>query len=668
MHYQPSFAKIFLARLCRMSILLLSWCFTFSIANANTVTTPNLRSDNLLIETTVEFQTPSSPSGFTSAEPYSAVWHYKNSTYFVWIDAAYRAWVTQVTNGVATTVPIDTGTDYTVQPDGHHRFSLGVDSSGYIHVTGDMHQYINQTTGVINPYPVRYQKQTILYWKSNKPEDITGGFSFAGGLNASTAIPGGGWMLGRFFADNNGVLYYSSSVHAYESSTNKGQIAVGLYRYNVTKNTWTAIGGIAPVTQPNMYNVFPVFYWELSGLNGWFQNYEASFKFDSTNRLHFALTANTNSNAFGANRILYAVSADGGTTWKKANGATITGFPLRGIDGLPATADVVADNEVAPGFGASPGVATDKNGTVGVSVDTVWRTWNGSAWTTNNKQNITGFYSANYGYRLPNENLLFVANGVSKLLIAPSFHNSSIGYDYVNYGGLVDLDEFGLRTTGEIHAVGLIGQSSQTLLKTTITKAALPAGWLGNDISLTPPSYRGSASYKNGSFVVNNFGASIDNSNDSFYYVYKKMSGDGVMTARVVNTTLSTPLQGYPRLGIMMRNTLSSNSPEVSVLLAPGTNNKGVLFTYRSTTNGGTSNITSAAIKTTPYWLRLVRAGNVFTGFISPDGVTWTQTQTTTVPMNTDIYVGMASSSYANGYDMETATFDNVNAPAAIAK
>jgi hypothetical protein len=28
----------------------------------------------------------------------------------------------------------------------------------------------------------------------------------------------------------------------------------------------------------------------------------------------------------------------------------------------------------------------------------------------------------------------------------------------------------------------------------------------------------------------------------------------------------------------------------------------------------------------------------------------------------------MAASSYANGYDMETATFDNVNAPAAIAE
>lgn len=656
------------------SCLFLFYFVALNLSYAKTIQEDDLRGDNLLFQTTIEFQPPSSPAGFTSAEPYSAVWSANKSTYFVWVDANYRVWVTQITNGTPTTVPVDIGTDYKVQPDGHHRFSLGVDTDGYIHVTGDMHHYSNLTTAVITPYPARYQKQSILYWKSNKPHDVTGGFTFAGGLNASTAIPGGGWMLGRFFADNNGVLYYSSMVHAYEASNNAGQNAVGLYRYNTATKTWSAIGAKAPITIPNMINVFPVFYWELSGLNtngvgndNWFQNHQPSFKFDKDNRLHFALTTNTNHNAYGANRLLYAVSPDSGLSWQKANGTRITGLPLRGIDGLPATADVVANSDAAPGLGASPGLIVDKNGMVGLSVDSVWRVWDGNTWNKNTKQNITGFYTGNYGYRLPNNDLLIVSGSTSKVMATTSFNNSPLGYDYLGYNGLVDLDDYGLRTTGEIHAVALTGQDKQTLLKTTISEEALPDGWKGKDIWLDTPSYLGSASFKDGTFVINNYGKAIENQNDSLYFVYKKMSGDGEFSARVVDSSLSTPLKGYARLGIMMRNSLAANSAEVGTILAPGTDNKGALFNVRPVTNAWSYASANASIKTTPYWVKLVRKGNVFTGYTSPDGINWTLLQTATVAMNKDIYVGMVAASYAHGYVMATATFDNVTAPVAFA-
>ena len=60
-----------------------------------------------------------------------------------------------------------------------------------------------------------------------------------------------------------------------------------------------------------------------------------------------------------------------------------------------------------------------------------------------------------------------------------------------------------------------------------------------------------------------------------------------------------------------------------------------------------------------PYWVKLVRAGNVFTAFISLDGVTWTQIGApTTVVMAPTVYVGLVASGFGA---LDTATFDNVS-------
>ena len=125
----------------RASILLsliLMLCFQATYAATGTILT-----------TTEEFNFIPA-TGFQSTEPYTQIWHFGNSTYIVWVDAKQRAWVTQVTNGTPVTAPIDTGADYLVQADGHHRFSLGLDKNGYIHVTGDMHHYSDFTLSLIH--------------------------------------------------------------------------------------------------------------------------------------------------------------------------------------------------------------------------------------------------------------------------------------------------------------------------------------------------------------------------------------------------------------------------------------------------------------------------------------------------------------------------------------
>jgi len=62
---------------------------------------------------------------------------------------------------------------------------------------------------------------------------------------------------------------------------------------------------------------------------------------------------------------------------------------------------------------------------------------------------------------------------------------------------------------------------------------------------------------------------------------------------------------------------------------------------------------------TPPYWLQLVRAGNVFTAYVSSDGVAWTQIGTaTTVTMAQSAYIGLAVTGEGA---LDSATFDNVS-------
>jgi predicted phage tail protein len=62
-----------------------------------------------------------------------------------------------------------------------------------------------------------------------------------------------------------------------------------------------------------------------------------------------------------------------------------------------------------------------------------------------------------------------------------------------------------------------------------------------------------------------------------------------------------------------------------------------------------------------PYWVRLVRNGNTFTGYRSPNGTTWTQQGTTTISMGSTVYVGLALTSH-NSASLCASVFDNVTA------
>src|SRR5208283_3096049 len=187
-----------------------------------------------------------------------------------------------------------------------------------------------------------------------------------------------------------------------------------------------------------------------------------------------------------------------------------------------------------------------------------------------------------------------------------------------------------------------------------VTTQPLPVSWLDQDVGLT--GLAGSATYANGTFTVNGSGwGTWSTTSDEFHFVYQALPGDGTIVARVVS------LQGgtYPFAGVMIRESLDPAATNAQV----GDFNTGNDFIYMEErlTTGGTSSSQSYARVTLPYWVKVVRSGNIFNGYASPDGVNWTQTGSTqTINMAQNVYVGLEVSSYSTN-SLATATFDNVS-------
>ncbi|MBV8276864.1 MAG: hypothetical protein JO170_16625, partial [Verrucomicrobia bacterium] len=110
------------------------------------------------------------------------------------------------------------------------------------------------------------------------------------------------------------------------------------------------------------------------------------------------------------------------------------------------------------------------------------------------------------------------------------------------------------------------------------------------------------------------------------------------------------------KAGVMLRNDLTPGSMNALCSL-DGTH--GQRFSVRTTENG-TSTRAGNMTTTQPYWFKITRAGNVFTGYSSPDGVSWTQVgSAATIPMNTTIYAGIAVTSQNESSPITTG-FDSV--------
>jgi hypothetical protein len=145
-----------------------------------------------------------------------------------------------------------------------------------------------------------------------------------------------------------------------------------------------------------------------------------------------------------------------------------------------------------------------------------------------------------------------------------------------------------------------------------------------------------------GQVRVTGSGSDIWGAADGFQFYYQTLVGNGTVTGQLANMPTGSTVNAWAKGGLMMRNDLTPGSMNALIGL-DGT--KGQRFSVRTTENGASSRAGNS-LTAAPYWFKMTRLNNTFTGYSSPDGVTWTQVGfPTLIPMNNTICVGLAVTS-----------------------
>jgi alpha-L-fucosidase len=189
--------------------------------------------------------------------------------------------------------------------------------------------------------------------------------------------------------------------------------------------------------------------------------------------------------------------------------------------------------------------------------------------------------------------------------------------------------------------------------ETSGARVVVPASnWLSQDIGAVGAT--GSFSQSDGVLTVLGSGGDIWYEADEFRYAFQAVSGDYMLTARVTNMQNTA---AWAKAGVMMRESLSADSKYVINFMSPA---NGVALQQRASTGGSASGVADTTGVTVPYWVRLVRFGNNFSAYRSPDGVNWTLLGSTSVSLNANYYVGLAVCSVNDG-TLNQSIFDNVS-------
>jgi regulation of enolase protein 1 (concanavalin A-like superfamily) len=156
-----------------------------------------------------------------------------------------------------------------------------------------------------------------------------------------------------------------------------------------------------------------------------------------------------------------------------------------------------------------------------------------------------------------------------------------------------------------------------------------------SDVGVTPKA--GSAAYnpKSRQYTVTGGGANMWGTADAFQFVWKRVSGDVTLTARVA--LQGTEGNAHRKAGLMIRQGLGPGDGYADAVVH---GNGLTSLQYRETAGAETLEVRARA--TAPRFLRLVRQGNRFTLFAADDQRHFTQMGYTNVVLYDPVYVGLA--------------------------
>ena len=184
------------------------------------------------------------------------------------------------------------------------------------------------------------------------------------------------------------------------------------------------------------------------------------------------------------------------------------------------------------------------------------------------------------------------------------------------------------------------------------------AGYTMGLTDVGPVAPAGTGSYSNGTYTVQSgYGYDFNRgyTNDQFTYLNQSVTGDCSVIARI--TSLNTNDHSYGEAAVMIRESTGTNC----VFAAMGIGYAGTPhFSCRLSTGAANVDTQTSPNITFPYWVKIVRSGNSFSGYKSSNGTTWTQVGTTqTIPMASAATMGLAVCDHGTTV-IPTGTFDSV--------
>jgi len=146
---------------------------------------------------------------------------------------------------------------------------------------------------------------------------------------------------------------------------------------------------------------------------------------------------------------------------------------------------------------------------------------------------------------------------------------------------------------------------------------------------------------------------------DEFHFACKMLNGPGSIVAKVQSIDNTNV---WAKAGVMIRETLNPDSAHALMAVTPGS---GVSFQRRPGT-GQTSLDTTTGSITAPYWVKLERSiSGIFTASHSANGSSWTVQGTETIPMGSNVYIGLALTSHDAALTCQ-AVFSNITATGSV--
>ena len=186
--------------------------------------------------------------------------------------------------------------------------------------------------------------------------------------------------------------------------------------------------------------------------------------------------------------------------------------------------------------------------------------------------------------------------------------------------------------------------------------SVLPADW--SDADIGTPALAGSARCDGLTWRVSGGGADVWGTADQCHFARQIFSGDVTLIAKVRSLSNTG---NFAKAGLMIRDGTGADASYAFAFLTPANPQPfaGAIFECRNGAGSAAQSIGYTPGVAAPAWLKLVRAGNVFTASQSPDGQSWTQMGSVTIGMSATVRVGLAVDANDNAA-LNSAAFSDV--------